>query len=91
MEKSKTLAIRGKVINIEKIDQKSVAQFGAQLHQNGIDLDKEELENIHASLVVDRGARREKLHQEAEARKAQKQAERDAKREAHKAKLNPIK
>lgn len=47
VQRPKTLAIEGKVINIEKIGSKSVAQFAAQLKQNGIVLDAERLEKIY--------------------------------------------
>ena len=68
MEKPKRLAICGKVINIEKIGEKSQAQFEAQLKQNGIVLEAEELETLYTMLT----AEPENIET--------KQAERDAKR-----------
>lgn len=42
-----TLAIDGKVISIEKIGEKTQAQFAAQLKQNGIVLDAERLQSVY--------------------------------------------
>lgn len=52
MEKKKQtmptqLAIEGKVISIEKIGEKTKAQFAAQLKQNGIVLDDERLQSVY--------------------------------------------
>lgn len=41
------LAIDGKVISIEKIEEKTQAQFAAQLKQNGIVLDDERLQSVY--------------------------------------------
>ena len=41
------LAIDGKVISIEKIGEKTQAQFAAQLKQNGIVLDEERLQSVY--------------------------------------------
>lgn len=41
------LAIDGKVISIEKIGEKTQAQFAAQLKQNGIVLDDERLQSVY--------------------------------------------
>lgn len=41
------LAIDGKVISIEKIGEKTQAQFDAQLKQNGIVLDDERLQSVY--------------------------------------------
>ena len=41
------LAIEGKVISIEKIGEKTKAQFAAQLKQNGIVLDDERLQSVY--------------------------------------------
>lgn len=49
MEKIKPtkLAIAGKVIDISKIGEKTLAQFRAQLKQNGIVLEEESLERLY--------------------------------------------
>lgn len=52
MEKQKQtmptqLAIEGKVISIEKIGEKTKAQFAAQLKQNGIVLNEERLQSVY--------------------------------------------
>lgn len=41
------LAIDGKVIDISRIAEKSVAQFNAQLKQNGIVLTEERLQSVY--------------------------------------------
>lgn len=46
----KQLAIGGKVISIEKIGEKTQAQFAAQLKQNGIVLEEERLKAIYNTL-----------------------------------------
>ena len=82
MEKPKTLAIRGKVINIEKIGEKTVAQFGAQLRQNGIELEAEELAALHAQLTKtdeQKQAERDAAKAEAEVKAAQIRKEFEAK------------
>lgn len=48
--KPKHLAIQGKVINVEKIGEKTLAQFKAQLKQNGVTLEDEQVEFIYNSL-----------------------------------------
>lgn len=49
-EAPKHLAIDGKVISIEKIGEKTQAQFAAQLKQNGIVLDDERLQSVYTTL-----------------------------------------
>ena len=73
MEKPKKLAIRGKVINIEKINEKSQAQFAAQLKQNGIVLEAEELEKLYTMLTAE--------PESVEAKQAEREAKRAEKRE----------
>lgn len=48
------LALCGKVVNIEKILEKSKAQFAAQLKQNGIELPAAELETLYNRLIEER-------------------------------------
>lgn len=48
-EMPKQLAIDGKVISIEKIGEKTQAQFAAQLKQNGIVLEEERLASIYTT------------------------------------------
>lgn len=49
-EVPKSLAIEGKVINIENIGSKSKAQFADQLKKNGIVLDDDRLECVYTTL-----------------------------------------
>lgn len=46
----KKLAIKGKIIDFSKIREKSVAQFKAQLKQNGIVLSERENETLYNQL-----------------------------------------
>ena len=45
-----TLAIDGKVINVAKIGEKTLAQFKQQLKQNGLEIDPERLQSVYDSL-----------------------------------------
>lgn len=85
MEKSKSLAIRGKVINVEKIAEKTQAQFAAQLKQNGIVLDPEYLEQLYKNLRGELTDAQAAAKAEAEAKAAKTKAEAEA---AAKAKFN---
>lgn len=49
-EAPKTLAIEGKVINIENIGSKTKAQFAAQLKANGIVLEEDRLQSVYTFL-----------------------------------------
>lgn len=49
-EAPKTLAIEGKIINIENIGSKSKAQFADQLKKNGIVLEDDRLESVYTTL-----------------------------------------
>lgn len=51
IERPQTLCICGKKISIEKILDKSQAQFAAQLKQNGIVLPEAELSKLYQSLT----------------------------------------
>lgn len=51
IERPKTLCICGKQISIEKIMEKSQAQFAAQLKANGIVLPEQELSELYTSLT----------------------------------------
>lgn len=46
----KVLGIRGKLISVEKIGEKSKAQFAAQLKQNGIVLSDKHLQGVYDML-----------------------------------------
>lgn len=46
----KSLAINGKVISIERIGEKTQAQFAAHLKQNGIVLEEERLKAVYSQL-----------------------------------------
>lgn len=54
IKKPTTLAICGKIVNIEKIFEKSQAQFAAQLKANGIELPAAELEALYNRLITER-------------------------------------
>lgn len=47
IERPQTLAIDGKVINISRIGEKSVAQFAQQLKRNGVVLDAARLQSVY--------------------------------------------
>lgn len=49
-KRTETLAIDGKVINVSKIGEKSLAQFRQQLKQNGLEIDPERLQSVYDSL-----------------------------------------
>lgn len=88
MEKPKHLAIRGKVINIEKIGEKSQAQFAAQLKQNGIVLEPEHLDQLYKNLRGEMTEAQQQAKAEAEERAAQIKAEAEARTAEAKAKFN---
>lgn len=46
-----TLAIDGKVINVSRIGEKTLAQFKQQLKQNGLDVDPERAAKVYNSLA----------------------------------------
>ena len=54
IKKPTKLAICGKIVNIEKILEKSQAQFAAQLKMNGIELPTAELEKLYNHLIAER-------------------------------------
>ena len=54
IKKPTKLAICGKIVNIEKILEKSQAQFAAQLKANGIELPTAELETLYNHLISER-------------------------------------
>lgn len=82
------LAIDGKVINIEKISEKTLAQFKAQLKQNGLTIDDARAEQVYLNcrgeLTAEQAARKAAV----EAKVAQIKAEAQAQAEAIKAKYN---
>lgn len=47
IERPQTLAIDGKVINISKIAEKTLAQFKQQLKQNGLTIDDARAESVY--------------------------------------------
>lgn len=49
-KKPKKLAICGKIINVEKIGEKSLAQFRQQLKQNGVTVEEATLERLWMNL-----------------------------------------
>ena len=50
VERVKTLAIDGKTIDISRIGEKTLAQFRAQLKQNGLDVEPARSQNVYESL-----------------------------------------
>ena len=88
MEKPKYLAIRGKVINIEKISEKSQAQFAAQLKQNGVVLEPDHLEQLYKNLRGEQTAEQIAAKEAAEAQVAKIKAEAEARAAEAKAKFN---
>ena len=51
IERPQTLAIDGKVINIFKIAEKTLAQFKQQLKQNGLTIDDARAEKLYIALA----------------------------------------
>lgn len=51
IQRPKTLCVCGKTINIEKILEKSQAQFAAQLKANGVVLPEDELTALYNQLT----------------------------------------
>ena len=49
-ERTQTLAIDGKVINVSKIGEKTLAQFKQQLKQNGLEIEPARLQSVYNSL-----------------------------------------
>lgn len=49
-ERTQTLAIDGKVINVSRIGEKTLAQFKQQLKQNGLEIAPERLQSVYESL-----------------------------------------
>ena len=49
-ERTQTLAIDGKVINVSRIGEKTLAQFKQQLKQNGLEIALERLQSVYDSL-----------------------------------------
>lgn len=49
-KRTTTLAIDGKVINVAKIGEKTLAQFKQQLKQNGLEIDPERLQKVYDNL-----------------------------------------
>lgn len=82
--KATKLAIDGKVISIEKIADKSLAQFKAQLKQNGLTIDDDRAEklwlNLRGELTPEQQAAKEAAEAKAEAAKAAAEAKYNAKK-----------
>lgn len=49
-KRPQTLAIGGKVINVSRIGEKTLAQFKQQLKQNGLEIDPERAAKVYDSL-----------------------------------------
>lgn len=86
------LAIDGKVINIEKIGEKTLAQFKAQLKQNGIVLEDARAEklwlNLRGELTPEQQAAKEAADAQTAQIKAEAKARAEAARKAAEAKFN---
>ena len=78
------LAIDGKIISIEKIEEKSLAQWKAQLKNAGLNVDDERAEKLWLNL-------RGELTAEQAAAKAAAEAKAKAAQEAAEAKFNQLK
>ena len=68
IKRPQQLAIDGKVINISKIGEKTLAQFKQQLKQNGLEIEPERLQKVYDTLGG--GKSDEELQAEIEAAKA---------------------
>ena len=90
MEKIKPtkLAIAGKVIDISKIGEKTLAQFRAQLKQNGVTIEEDSLERLYVNLRGELTEEQKAMKAEAEAKAAEMKAAAEAKAAAAK-KSNP--
>lgn len=73
-KKPTQLAIDGKVISIEKIGEKSLAQFAAQLKQNGIVLEQERLERVYAHCRGEKTAKEQAIEAQEKAKAEQAKA-----------------
>lgn len=89
------LAIDGKVISIEKIGEKSLAQWKAQLKNAGLTIDDERAEKLWLNLRGELTPEQQEAKDAAEAKAAQLKAEAEAKakaaEEAAMAKYNQMK
>ena len=85
---AKRLFIEGKAVNVERIAEKTQAQFSAQLKQAGITISAERTESIYLALRHEEPVPAEveetkaRIKAEAEARAAQIKAEAQAKAKA---------
>ncbi len=89
---TKKLAIAGKVITFNDLENKSLAQFKQQLKQNGIERDAETVERLYHRLRGEQTAEQQQAAAEAKAKaeqiKAEAEARAEAVRKAAEAKLN---
>ena len=94
-KKPTKLAIGGKVISIEKIGEKSFAQWKAQLKNAGISVDATTAErlylNLRGELTPEQKAAKEAAEAKAEQIKAEAEARAEAARKAAEAKFNQLK
>ena len=81
MEKKKPtkLAIGGKIINVEKIGEKSLAQFRQQLKQNGVTVEDATSERLWMNLRGELTDEQKAAKAEAEAKVAELKAAAEAK------------
>ena len=80
------LAIAGKVIDVSKIADKTLAQFKAQLKQNGIVVSDERADKLYHHLRGELTTKEQSAKEEVAAKVAQLKAEAEAKAAAEKAK-----
>lgn len=76
------LAIAGKTINIEKIGEKTLAQFRQQLKQNGVTIDDTTSERLYLNLRGERTEEQKAAKAAAEARAAELKAQAEARAKA---------
>lgn len=78
-KKPTKLAIGGKIINVEKIGEKSLAQFRQQLKQNGVTVEEATSERLWMNLRGELTDEQKAAKAEAEAKAAEMKAAAEAK------------
>ena len=76
------LAIAGKVIDVSKIGEKTLAQFKAQLKQNGVVIGDERADKLYHHLRGELTAEEQSANKEAAAKVEQLKAEAEAEAKA---------
>ena len=78
-KKPTKLAIGGKIINVEKIGEKSLAQFRQQLKQNGVTVEEATSERLWMNLRGELTDEQKAAKEAAEAKAAEMKAAAEAK------------